>query len=143
MTATDNFLEETYVDETSTKTAHIETVKIHTNHIISLMREKCCGTIISNMNLNIVLSSLEYMQIHISMILDDIRKDYGINYDYIDQHGFVYFETRKQFVGLLSLVDLKQNLAKYSNHPQKRTHGKRIDGLWYHKTPKKIIHAGS
>ena len=68
MTAAGNFLEGTYMGKTSTETADIETVKIHTNHIISSPGAKCCALDIHNMYLNTVLPTPEYMRIHISMI---------------------------------------------------------------------------
>ena len=72
ITAAGNVLEGTYNGKTSTETADIETVKIHTNHIISSHRANYCALVINNMYLNTVLPSPEYMRIHISMIPDDI-----------------------------------------------------------------------
>ena len=79
------------------------------------------------MHLNTVLQSPEYMQIHISMIPDDIWREYGINDDYVDTKGFVYFEITKAIYGLaqsgrLAHDDLKQHLAKYGYYPNKRMH---------------------
>ena len=70
------------------------------------------------------------------MIPDDIRRKYGINDDYVDTKGFVYFEITKAIYGLaqsgrLAHDDLKQHLAKYGYHPNKCTRG-----LWYHNTQK-------
>ena len=134
MTAAGNFLEGTYTGATSTESADIKIVKVHTNHTISLIGAKCCALDISNMYLNNVLPSPEYMRIHISMIPDDIQSKYGIDDDYVDTKGFVYFEITKTIYGLaqsgrLAHDDLKQHLAKYDYYPHKRTHG-----LWYHKT---------
>ena len=52
------------------------------------------------MYLNTVLPSPECMQIYISMIPDDIRQEYGINDDYVDTKGFIYFEITKAIYGL-------------------------------------------
>ena len=78
MTAAGNFLEGTYSGKTSTETADIETVKIHTNHIISSPGAKCAAVDINNMYLNTILPSPEYMRIHIAMIPEDIQNEYGI-----------------------------------------------------------------
>ena len=43
MTAAGNFVEQTYANATSTETANIEIVKVHTNHIISSIGAKCCA----------------------------------------------------------------------------------------------------
>ena len=134
MTAGGNLLEGTYKGETSTETAAINTVKIHTNHIISSPGAKCLATDIGNMYLNTVLDSPEYIRIHITMIPDEILEDYNINNEYIDENGFVYFEITKAIYGLaqsgrLAHDDLKQHLAKYGYYPNKRTHG-----LWRHRT---------
>ena len=72
MTAAGNFLVGTYTGKTSTETADIETVKIHTNHIISSPGAKCCALDIHNMYLNTVLPTPEYMRIHVSMIPGNI-----------------------------------------------------------------------
>ena len=101
MTTAGNFLEGTYTGKTSTEIADIETVKIHTNHIISSPGAKYCALDIYNMHLNTVLPTPEYMRIHVSMIPDDIRIEYGINDDYIDTKGFVYFEITKAIYGLI------------------------------------------
>ena len=74
------------------------------------------------------------MRIHIAMIPEDIRNEYGITDEYVDNKGFVYFEITKAIYGLiqsgaLAHADLKQHLAKYDYFPHKRTHG-----LWYYKT---------
>ena len=92
MTAAGNYLEGTYNGKTSTKTADRETVKIHTNHIISSPGAKCAAVDINNMYHNIILLSPEYMKIHVLMIPDDIRNEYGITDEYVDNKGFVYFE---------------------------------------------------
>ena len=140
MTAAGNFLEGTYMGKTSTETADIETVKIHTNHIISSPGAKCCALDIHNMYLNTVLPTPEYMRIHVSMIQDDIRTEYCITDEYVDNKGFIYFDITKAIYGLIQLgalahEDLKQHLAKYDYYPHKRTHG-----LWYHKTRKQLSH---
>ena len=70
--AAGNFLERTYTGKTSTEKADIETVKIHTNHIISSPSDKCCALNINNMYLNTVESTQEYMRIHITIIPDNI-----------------------------------------------------------------------
>ena len=136
MTAAGNFLEGTYTRKTSTEIADIETVKIHTNHIISSPGAKCCALDIYNMYLNTVLPTPEYTRIHTSMIPNNIRTEYGIHNDYVDNKGFVYFEITKAIYGLiqsgaLAHADLKQHLSKYDYYPHKRTHG-----LSYHKTRK-------
>ena len=136
MTAAGNFLEGTYSGKMSTKTADIETVKVHINHIISSVGAKCAAVDINNMYLNTILPSPEYMRIHAQMIPEDIRNEYGITDDYVDNKGFVYFEITKAIYGLiqsgaLAHADLKQHLAKYDYFPHKRSHG-----LWYHKTRK-------
>ena len=120
----------------STEKADIKTVKIHTTHIISSPGAKCCALDIHNMYLNTVLPTLKYTRIHVSMIPDDIRTEYGINDDYVDNKGFVYFEITKAIYGLIQFgalahADLKQHLAKCDYFFHKRTHG-----LWYHKTRK-------
>ena len=141
MTTAGNFLKGMYTGKTSTETAAIETVKIHTNHIISSPRAKCCAPDILNVYLTTVLPTPEYMRIHVLMIPDNIRTEYGINDDYVDNRGFVYFEITKATYGLiqsgaLAHADLKQRLAKYDYYPHKRTHG-----LWYHETRKtKLSH---
>ena len=132
MTAAGNILEGTYTGKTSTETADIETVKIHTNHIISSPGAKCCAVDIHSMYLNTVLPTPEYMR----MIPNDIRIEYGINDDYVDTEGFMYFEITRVIYGLiqsgaLAHANLKQPLAKYDYYPHKRTHG-----LWYQKTRK-------
>ena len=91
------------------------------------------------MYLNTVLPTPEYMRIHVAMIQDDIRTEYGITDEYVNNKGFVYFEITKAIYGLsqsgtLAHTDLKQHLAKYDYYPHKRTHG-----LWYHKTRKKTF----
>ena len=55
MTAAGNFLERTYTRKTSTETSNIETVKIHTNHIISSPGAECYALDIHKMYLNTVL----------------------------------------------------------------------------------------
>ena len=112
MTAANNFQEEINAGATSTKTADIEIVKVHTNHIISLIGTKYCATDISNMYLNTILPSPEYMRIHISMIPDNIRQEYGINNDYVDTKGFVYFEITKAIYGLAQSGQLAHNELK-------------------------------
>ena len=136
MTAAGNFLEGMYTGKTLTETADIETVKIHTNQIISSPCARCCALIIHNMYLNTILPTPEYIRIHISMIPDDIRIEYCINDDYVDTKVFVCFKITKAIYGLiqsgaLANVDLKQHLAKHNYYPHKRTHG-----LWYHKKRK-------
>ena len=140
MTTAGNFLEGTYTGKTSIETADIETVNIHTNHIISSIGAKCCALDINNIYLNTVLPTLKYMRIHISMIPDDIRTKYDINDDYVNRKGFVYFEITKAIYGLIQFgalahAGLKQHLAKYDYYLHKRTHG-----LWYQK---KNIHITS
>ena len=96
-------------------------MKIHPNHIISSPGAKYLATDIgNNMYLNTVLESPEYIQIHITMIPDEILEDYNTNNEYIDGNGFVYFEITKAIYGLAQLLsdrlahnDLKQHLAKY------------------------------
>ena len=101
MTAAGNFLEGRYTEKTSTEIADIETVKIPTNHIISSPGAKCCALDIHNMYLNTVLSTPEYMRIHILMIPNDIRIEYGINDDYVNNNEFVCFEITKAIYGLI------------------------------------------
>ena len=121
MTAAGNFLEGTYTRKTSTEIADIETVKIHTNHIISSPGAKCCALDIYNMYLNTVLPTPEYTRIHTSMIPNNIRTEYGIHNDYVDNKGFVYFEITKAIYGLiqsgaLAHADLKQHQNPLSLH---------------------------
>ena len=118
MTAAGNYLKATYSGKTSTKTANIETVKIHTNHIISSPGAQCCAVDINNMYLNTILPSPEYMRIHIAMIPKGIQNEYGITDEYVDNKGFVYFKITKAIYGLiqsgaLTHADLRQLLAKY------------------------------
>ena len=127
MTAAGNYLKGTYSGKTSTETADIETVKIHTNHIISSPGAKCAVVDINNMHLNTLLLSPEYMRIHTTMIPEDIRNEYGITDEYVNNKGFVYFEITKAIYvliqsGTLAHADVKQHLAKYDYFPHKRTH---------------------
>ena len=107
-----NFLERTYTSATSTKKADIETPKVHSNYLISSIGAKCYAIDISNIYLNTVLPSPEYMRIHISMIPDNIRQEYGINNDYVDTKGFVYFEITKAIYGLAQSGQLAHNELK-------------------------------
>ena len=102
MTAEGIFLAGTYTGNISTETADIETVKIHTNPIISSPDAKYCALDIHNMYLNTVLPTPEYMRIYVSMIPDDIRTEYGITDEYVNNKGFVYFETPRQFMDYLN-----------------------------------------
>ena len=76
-----NFLEGTYTGKPLIETADIETVKMHTNHIIAPPGAKCCALEINNMYFNTNLPTQEYMRIHILMIPNDIRTEYRINDD--------------------------------------------------------------
>lgn len=106
MIDTGNFLEGTYKGNKSIGLTDFETIKICTNHIISLVGAKCCASNISNMYLNTVLPSPEYMRIHFSMILNDIKEEYIIKDEFIDSKGLAYFEITKAITFCQQLSNL-------------------------------------
>ena len=126
MTAAGNFLGGIFTGATSPETVDIKTVKVHTNHIISSIGEKYSATDISNMYLNTVLPLPKYIQIHILIIPNNIRQEYGIDNDYVDTKGFVYFEITKTIYGLAQFGRLAHDDLK---QPHKHIHG-----LLYHKS---------
>ena len=103
MMAAVNFLEAIYTGKRSTETADIETVKIHTKCIMSSPGTEWCALEFNNMYLDTVLGLLTpaYMRVHIPMIPDNIRTEYVINDDYVDNKRFVYFEVTKAIYGLI------------------------------------------
>ena len=74
MTAGGNLLE--YNGKTSTETASLETIKIHLNSTISTKNAKYVAADIGKFYTNSKLDSPEYMRIHLSLIPQEIIKEY-------------------------------------------------------------------
>ena len=61
-----------YSGDTSTKSAGLETIKIHWNSVLSTPKARYMTMNISNIYLNKKLPEPEYMRIHVSLIPDEI-----------------------------------------------------------------------
>ena len=67
-----------YNGKTSTKTAGLETIKIHLNSTISTKDAKYAAADIGNFYTNSKLESSEYMRIHLSQIPKEIIDEYEV-----------------------------------------------------------------
>jgi hypothetical protein len=80
-----------------------------------------------------LLSSPEYMRIHIDLIPEEIQHEYNTK-AFADKDGYIYIEVTGAIYGLsqsgyLTNQDLIKYLATFGYHPVKRT-----PGLWKHGT---------
>ena len=84
-----NLLE--YKGNTSTKSASLETIKIHLNSTISTKDAKYAAADIGNFYTNSKLDTPEYMNIHISLIPQEIIDEYEAM-KFVDTDGYVHVE---------------------------------------------------
>ena len=124
-----------YNGNTSTETAGLETIKIHLNSTISTKNAKYAAADIGNFYTNSKLDSPEYMRIFLSLIPQEIIKEYDAM-KFVDIGGYVYVDVTGVIYGLsqsrrIANQDLQKHLAKYGCHPTRRT-----PGLWKYQTRK-------
>ena len=110
-----NLLE--YEGKTSTESAGLETIKIHLNSTISTPDAKYAAADIGNFYTNSKFDSPEYMQIHISLIPQEIIDKYEAM-KFVDEDGYVYVEVTGAMYRLaqndrIANQDLQKHLAKY------------------------------
>ena len=122
-----------YTRKTSTKTAGLETIKIHLNSTISTKDAKYTAANIENFYTNSKLKLSEYMRIHLSLTPQEIIDEYDVM-KYVESDGYVYVEITGAMYKLsqschIANQDLQKHLAKYRYYPTKRT-----PGLWKHGT---------
>ena len=115
MTVGGNLIE--YPFSVYTRTTDIVTAKILFNSVLSTPGAKFLTMDIKNYYLNTPMDMPEYMKIHISLIPEEIMKEYNLH-DYVDNDGFVYMEILKGMCGLrqagkLSYDHLVKNLAPH------------------------------
>ena len=78
-----------YDGKKSTETAGLETTKMLLNSVVSTPNAKFACFDIGNMYLNTKLPSPEYIQIHRSMIPNEIMEEYNVE-QYLDNEGYAY-----------------------------------------------------
>ena len=125
LTVGGNLLE--YKGKTSTKSASLETIKIHLNSTISTKDAKYAAADIGNFYTNSKLDTPEYMKIHISLIPHEIIDKYNVMI-FVDKEGYVHVKITEAMYGLaqsgqIANQDLQEHLAKYNFYPTRRTPG--------------------
>ena len=98
MTIGENNLQ--YDGKTSTEIAGLETIKIHLNSTISTKNAKYAATNIRNFYTNLKLDLPENMRIHLSLIPQEITKEYDAM-KFVDANGYVYVEVTGAMYGLV------------------------------------------
>ena len=88
-----------YDEKTSTKTAGLETIKIHLNSTISTKDAKYAAAEIGNFYTNSKLESSEYMRIPLNQIPQEIIDEYDVM-KYVEADGYVYVEITGAMYGL-------------------------------------------
>ena len=88
-----------YDGKTSTKTAGLETIKIHLNSTILTKDAKYAAANIGNFYTNSKLKSSEYMRIYLSLIPQEIIDEYNVM-KYVEIDGYVYVEISGAMYGL-------------------------------------------
>jgi hypothetical protein len=107
--------------------------KILVNSILSTPNAKCIMMDIKDFYLRTPMSRLEYMQLKITDIPDEIIQDYKLM-SLVTQDGYIYCEiTRGMYglpqAGIIAQELLEKRLAEYGYHQSKIIHG-----FWKHKT---------
>ena len=92
-----------------TKTADLITFKIHINSVISTRGARYSGWDIIHHYHETNMGRLEYMIIHIILILSYIIAHYNLN-DLVDQDGCTYMEIIRVMYGLPQAGILAKNL---------------------------------
>ena len=127
-----NLLE--YAGTLTMPTATVTTAKLLFNSVVSTTTAKCLIADIKNFYLNNMLSSPEYMKMHISDIPQYIINEYNL-LALVNDKGFVYIKIVKGMYGLkqtgiISNQVLVKHLAQFGYHPFLFTLG-----IWRHETP--------
>jgi hypothetical protein len=116
-----------------TPTADMILFKILVNSILSTPNAKCIMMDIKDFYLQTPVKKLEYMQLKIIDIPDEIIQEYKLM-SLVTQDGYIYCEiTRCMYslpqAGIIAQEPLEKRLAEYGYHQSKI-----INGFWKHKT---------
>ena len=122
-----------YDGETATHSASMTTIKTHWNSVLSTKTAKYCTADCSNMYLESVLPSPQYVRFKLSQIPPRIQEQYKLE-KYVDKDGYVYARIDKDWYGLkesgkIAHDDIVAHLHKYRYMKEKRT-----EGLFTHQT---------
>ena len=102
-----------YTGTLTTPTATVTTAKCLFNRVVSTPKATCVTADIKNFYLNNDLPDPEYMKMHMTMILDEICKEYNIK-NFVDSKGWVYINICKGMYELKqACIIANQELAKH------------------------------
>ena len=121
-----------YNGDCSTKTAALDTVKLHLNHIISTPNGRHATTDVKDFYLNTPMEQKDWVYVRIP--IDDVPTSIMKHYHPVVKNGFVYVVVMKGMYGLkqagkLANDLLQHNLGAYGYAPVPLT-----PGLWKHIT---------
>jgi len=122
-----------YDGETATHSAGMTTIKTHWNSVLSTKEAKYCTADCSNMYLESVLPSPQFVRFKLTQIPPRIQQQYRLH-KYVDKDGYVYARIDKAWYGLkesgkIAHDDLVGHLKQYGYEKTQRT-----EGLFIHKT---------
>jgi hypothetical protein len=122
-----------YYGDTTTHSASMETIKCQLNSIISSPGAKCATGDISNMYLESLLPTPEYVRFRMDLIPAAFAKAYNL-YDLATPDGFVYAQVNKAWYGLkqagrIAHDDLVERLADAGYKKAAL-----VEGYFYHET---------
>ena len=121
-----------YPGNTSTKAADIVTVKIFINSTLSTPNAKFMTIDIKDFYLNTPMEEYEYMRIPVSIIPDDIIKQYNLRP--LIHNRVVYVEIQKGMYGLPQAGKIANNQLIKLLKPHGFEECPITPGLWRHKT---------
>jgi hypothetical protein len=122
-----------YDGETATHSASMTTIKTHWNSVLSTKDARYCTADCSNMYLESILPSPQFVRFKLTQIPPKIQEQYGLK-KYVDADGYVYARIEKAWYGLkesgkIAHDDIVAHLHKHGYERAKRT-----EGLFTHKT---------
>jgi hypothetical protein len=121
-----------YPGDVSTKTAELETIKILLNSVISTKGAEFISIDIKNFYLNTPLERAEYVRIPLSLIPDEIIKEYNLLA--IAKDGYVLIRVNKGMYGLPQAGILASELLQQRLDPHGYYQCQHTPGLFRHRT---------
>jgi Reverse transcriptase (RNA-dependent DNA polymerase) len=121
-----------YPGEKSTRTAELETTKILFNSVVSTPNARFCTMDITNFYLNTPLDRPEYLRIPISLIPEEIMREYNLHK--LSKDGNVMARINKGMYGLPQAGILANKLLKERLQPHGYSECDHTPGLWRHRS---------
>jgi hypothetical protein len=111
--------------------AEMETIKLLLNSVVLTPGAAFCSGDVTNFYLNTPMEWEEYVQVHISLIPDEIIHEYQLH-ALIDSKGHVLGRVQKGMYGLLQVGMLANKLLKQRLGPHGYHECPHTPGLWKH-----------